>query len=96
MASRGPTPGAHRLLEWGQQTEQPGSQVRDAAGHKVFTGAPVRPKRTAGVVKKGTVTALHSPTTVDVHWAGATQPVTISASELITLAELRGGEWTPR
>jgi hypothetical protein len=92
MTARRCSPGAYRLPEWGQESGEPGSQVRDAQGRMVFTGSPVR--MVAGSAGRvGTVVALLSPGQVLVRWAGAAEPVSVPAAELVTMAVLRNGEW---
>lgn len=70
MVQRAVTPGAgHPWLEWGMDSVQPGSQVRDAAGQMMFTGSRVRRAqgKNAGM---GRVTELVSATIVRVQWDG--------------------------
>lgn len=42
------TAGAGRALEWGQDTDQPGSRVRDVDGRPIFTGSRVELVTPAG------------------------------------------------
>lgn len=72
-----------KWLEWGMDSPQPGSQVRDAAGVMVFTGSAVRWQ--ARAIPRGRVVELVSPTMVRVAWPGVEEGELLQAAKLLVL-----------
>jgi hypothetical protein len=76
------------MLEWGSLTSQPGSLVRDAAKHPVFTGSQVRLADKKKHRSIGAVTELISETLVRVAW-GSGEQQSVEAAELVVLRSSR-------
>jgi hypothetical protein len=84
MPGRMPGVGARRLLEWGEATTEPRSQVRDGVGVLVFSGSPVRRVRPNGRVRDGRVVELLGEGVVEVLWADGTPERVLSSGLAVT------------
>lgn len=80
---RAVTPGTERWLEWGQDSPEPGSRVRDANGAMVFSSSTVRGRASAH--PRGKVVELVSPTEVLVQWKGQPGPELVESRWLLVL-----------